>query len=92
MLPTRLAPTGKPADPGEARSSDAVTRSSVGEETMASWQIKGLLVLGAALAAVTLAASAPAVADKPAQVAAERSAEQGGAGDQSAAVLACCMR
>jgi hypothetical protein len=59
---------------------------------MASWQIKGLLVLGAALAAVTLAASAPAVADKPGQVTAERIAEHGNAGDQSAGVLACCMR
>jgi hypothetical protein len=59
---------------------------------MVSWQIKGLLVLGVALAATTLAASASAVADKPAQVAAERNAEQGDAGDQSAAVLACCMR
>jgi hypothetical protein len=55
---------------------------------MGSWRIKGLLVLGAALAAVTLAASAPAVADKPAQVA----AEHGDAGDQSASVLACCMK
>jgi hypothetical protein len=59
---------------------------------MAAWQIKGLLVLGVALAATTLAASASAVADKPAQVAAERSAEHGDAGDQSASVLACCMR
>ena len=59
---------------------------------MASWQIKGLLVLGVALAAATLAASASAVADKPAQVAAERSAPHGDAGNQCARVLACCMR
>jgi hypothetical protein len=71
MLPDRLTPTGEPADPGEAPF-DAVTRSSAREETMASWQIKGLLVLSAALAAITLAASAPAVEERPAQVVADR--------------------
>ena len=39
---------------------------------MAAWQIKGLLLLGAALAALTLAASASAAAGTPAQVAADR--------------------
>jgi hypothetical protein len=64
------------------------------EETMAYWQIRGLLVLGAALAAITLAAGASAV---PAQVAADRPscAIIGGGGDggiPTGCVLACCPR
>ena len=39
---------------------------------MADWQIKGLLLLGAALAGLTLAASASAAAGTPPQVAADR--------------------
>ncbi len=59
---------------------------------MATWQIKGLLVLAAALAATTLAASAPAVAERPAQVAADRIAEHGDAGCRTAGAPACGMR
>jgi hypothetical protein len=54
--------------PATPSSTDDLTQSSAREETMASWQIKGLLALSAALAAITLAASAPAVEDRPAQV------------------------
>jgi hypothetical protein len=39
---------------------------------MVAWQIKGLLLLGGALAALTLAAGASATAGPPARVAAER--------------------
>jgi hypothetical protein len=39
---------------------------------MADWQIKGLVLLGAALAGLTLAASASATTERPAQVAADR--------------------
>ena len=39
---------------------------------MARWQIRGLLLLGAALAGLTLAASASPAAERPAQVAADR--------------------
>jgi hypothetical protein len=55
------------------------------------------LVLSAALAAITLAASAPAVEERPAQVAADRMpaariADHGDAGDQTGGALGCCMR
>jgi hypothetical protein len=53
------------ATPG---STDGLILSSGREETMASWQIKGLLVLGAALAATTLAASASAAQVAPDQL------------------------
>jgi hypothetical protein len=63
---------------------------------MASWQIKGLLLLGAALAAITLAASASAVAEGSAQMAADRMpaariADHGDGGYRTAA-LTCSMR
>ena len=64
---------------------------------MARWQIKGLLLLGAALAGLTLAASASAAATKPEQVAADRPpcatiAGAGDAGYQTGSSLACCLR
>ena len=64
---------------------------------MADWQIKGLLLLGAALAGLTLAASASAAAARPEQVAADRLscamiAGGGDGGYQTGRVLACCLR
>jgi hypothetical protein len=61
---------------------------------MADWQIKGLLLLGAALAGLTLAASASAA---PAQVAADRPscamvASGSDGGFTTGRVLACCPR
>jgi hypothetical protein len=60
---------------------------------MADWQIKGLLLLGAALAGLTLAASASAAA---AQVTADRPscaiiANGGDGGFPTGRVLACCL-
>ena len=62
---------------------------------MADWQIKGLVLLGAALAGLTLAASASA-AWRPEQVAADQlsCATIAGSGDgvyQAGGVLACCL-
>jgi hypothetical protein len=89
MLPARLAPV----DPGEAPfRATPLTRSSAREETMASWQIKGLLVLGAALAATALAASATATGTTPEQVAADQIAGHGDASDQTSGALAWCLR
>jgi hypothetical protein len=64
---------------------------------MADWQIKGLLLLGAALAGLTLAASASAAAERPAQVSADQLscamiAGGGNGGFPNARVLACCPR
>ena len=64
---------------------------------MADWQIKGLLLLGAALAALTLAASASAAAKRPEQVAADRLpcamiAGRGDGGLPDRRGLACCLR
>jgi hypothetical protein len=94
MQPARLTPTGEPADPGEApfeRRSDPIVGQGV--ETMADWQIKGLVLLGAALAGLTLAASASAAA----QVAADRTscaiiASSSDGGFLTGGVLACCLR
>jgi hypothetical protein len=64
---------------------------------MAHWQIKGLLLLSAALAALTLAAGASAAVERPAPVVVDelRCAMIAGAGDVGYAtggVLACCAR
>jgi hypothetical protein len=83
--------------PATACSTDDLTLSSAREETMASWQIKGLLVLSAALAAITLAARASAAAERPAQVSADQLscamiAGGGNGGFPNGRVLACCPR
>jgi hypothetical protein len=72
MLPAR--PCRRVSEPIRATpcSTDGLILSSGREETMASWQIKGLLVLGAALAATTLAASASAAGTRPERVAADQ--------------------
>ena len=64
---------------------------------MADWQIKGLLLLGAALAGLTLAASVSAAATRPEQVAADQLscamiAGGGDGGFPTGRGLACCLR
>jgi hypothetical protein len=60
MVRARRRQDAAPADPGNAMFDRRPAHAVGQEEKMAYWQIKGLLVLSAALTAITLAASAPA--------------------------------